>query len=60
MVLPCRKKSDGAQDKESIFKEAVNAAKIWEARYNATEQSRLEYRQVLLLILIKYEHIIMF
>ncbi|XP_003389088.1 PREDICTED: basal body-orientation factor 1-like [Amphimedon queenslandica] len=39
------KSGDGASDKESMLKEALNSAKLWEARYEATEKSRVEYRE---------------
>lgn len=32
-------------EKDSIMKEAVANAKLWEARFNAVEKSRLEYRE---------------
>ena len=42
--VPCCSKKSDQPDKESIFKEAVASAKLWEARYNAVDQSRLQYR----------------
>ena len=32
-------------DKESVLKEALSAARLWEARFGAADKSRLEYRQ---------------
>ena len=39
-----RKKADGEPDKDTIAKEAVAAARVWEAKYTATEDSRQTYR----------------
>ena len=44
--LSLRKKADGEPDKEAIAKQAVAAAKVWEAKYTATEDSRQTYRCV--------------
>lgn len=44
--LALRKKADGEPDKESIAKQAVATAKVWEAKYTATEDSRQTYRYV--------------
>ena len=38
-------KSDGPT-KEALLKESLATAKLWEARYNAVEASRKEYREV--------------
>ena len=46
MAGPLRKKADGEPDKEAIAKQAVAAAKVWEAKYTATEDSRQTYRCV--------------
>ena len=40
----CRKKSGDKPDKETILKEALATAKLWEARYTAVDHSRQQYR----------------
>lgn len=32
-------------DKESVLKEALSNAKLWEARFGAADKSRQEYRE---------------
>lgn len=39
-------KSGDGPTKESLLKESLATAKLWEARYTAVEESRKEYRQV--------------
>ena len=46
-LLYFRKKADGEPDKETIAKQAIAAAKVWEAKYTATEDSRQTYRLML-------------
>ena len=38
-------------DKEAVLKEAIATAKLWEARYGASEQSRQQYRQACMRVL---------
>ena len=43
IAVKCCRKSD-KPDKESILKEALATAKLWEARYTAVDHSRQQYR----------------
>ena len=44
-ILVNSKTGDGPT-KESLLKDSLATAKLWEVRYNAAELSRKEYRQV--------------
>jgi len=44
IVLLCRKSSKN-EDGESVIKEAIENARLWEARFGAADKSRQEYRQ---------------
>ena len=43
--MTCSKKVGEKTDKELLVKEALAGARLWEARYEASEKSRQEYRE---------------
>ena len=45
MDVVCVFRKVGKSEKESIIKEAIDSAKIWQMRFDTAEKSRLEYRE---------------